>query len=113
MSNLAVLIEAVKNGDEQGVLAGLRRDPSLLQDTDKTGSTLLHHAALSSSAAIVSLLLSRGADPASFNDFTQLPLHWAAAAGNLGTATVLVQRGGEVVGIDETCLDMPSLLCSG
>ncbi len=62
MSGLEKLIEAVKQGDLNRVLALLELDDSLVNLRDESGAMPLHYATLEGHREIVRLLLQRGAE---------------------------------------------------
>ncbi len=62
MGDLGKLIEAVKQGDRERVRAILDSDDGLANQSDESGATPLHYAALNGNRQIVQLLVERGAD---------------------------------------------------
>jgi ankyrin repeat protein len=59
MSDLANLIEAVKQGDLQRVRMILDTDEELAKQKDASGATCLHYATLNGNREVVRLLLER------------------------------------------------------
>jgi hypothetical protein len=89
------IFEAVKAGDLEAVRRLLAEDPSLLNARDAgSGATPLHWAAWSGHAAIVSLLISSGADTSAKNRKGETPLNVAERAGRAEVIRLLRQPGG-------------------
>ncbi len=74
---VASLIAAVRLNDIQTVQKLLTADSALLKVTDRSRSTLLHHAVGFASLAMVKLLLEQSADVNATNKRDSTPLHWA------------------------------------
>jgi hypothetical protein len=78
MSDLEIMIEAVKRGDLESVRAILSSDDRLANQRDESGATPLHYATLNGHRPIVQLLLERGADINSKDSqFGATPAGWA------------------------------------
>jgi ankyrin repeat protein len=71
-------IEAVKQGDREGVRAILESNDRLANQRDASGATPLHYAAVNGHRQIVQLLLERGADINTTDSrFGATPAGWA------------------------------------
>jgi ankyrin repeat protein len=78
MSDLEVLIEAVKQGDRESARAMLASDERLANQRDESGATPLHYATLNGHRQIVQLLLEQGADiNRTDSQFGATPAGWA------------------------------------
>jgi tetratricopeptide (TPR) repeat protein/TolB-like protein len=86
---------AVAVGDLARVTGLLERHPEWVTSRDLDGNTLLHGAAAAGNAAMVELLLGRGADPGAWNTAFELPLEVAEINGHGGLARHL----REVLGV--------------
>ncbi|MCL4178407.1 MAG: tetratricopeptide repeat protein [Verrucomicrobia bacterium] len=73
---------AVAVGDLERVTGLLEADPEWVTSRDLDGNTLLHRAAAAGNAAMVELLLERGADPGAWNAAFELPLELAEVNGH-------------------------------
>lgn len=78
---------AIWAGDEAKVRELLDANADLVNTPDDTLNTPLHNAAAAKHAAIVKLLLERGADVNAMNDEDQTPL----------TVAVMAQAGDEII----------------
>ena len=85
------LVDAVKNGDIQGVRALLKTTVDVNQP-EGDGATALHWAAYRDSIDLVQLLLAAGASAQAANDLGITPLHLAAANGNVATLRLLLDK---------------------
>jgi ankyrin repeat protein len=100
------LIAAIQAGNVREVGRILDRDPLLVETTvddadhahpsDTTGMTLLHVAVAEDQAAIVRLLLERGADPNVRNGDGRRPIHDCFELGRDALATILTAAGAEI-----------------
>ena len=91
------VLELCGCGEESAVAAalrGARGDGVAAWAHPKTGWTGLHAACKMGRAAVVRLLLARGADPAATTSLGSTPLHIAAAQGHAEAAAVLLERRG-------------------
>ena len=88
-----------RNGDRKGFL---------VHQSNEYGNNAVMHAAwgLSNDQALISFLISRGADPACVNLEGSTPLHEACIAGKLH----IVKRLLEENSVKELCLNRPDLL---
>jgi len=78
MSDLTQLIEAAKQGDLENVRGILQSNEGLATQSDESGATPLHYAALNGHRPIVRLLIERGADINSTDSqFGATPTGWA------------------------------------
>jgi len=78
MSELANLIEAIKNGDLESVRAILDANDEIVNRRDESGATPLHYATLNGHRQIVRLLIERGAEINIFDSqFGATPTGWA------------------------------------
>lgn len=94
---------AARNGNLEGLKRQLEKQPDLVHKTDsysargsEGGKTLLHYAAEGGHAAVAEFLLSRGADPDAFNEYTATPLHLAAShpGAHSGETVAALLKGG-------------------
>ncbi|HYO80007.1 MAG TPA: ankyrin repeat domain-containing protein [Bryobacteraceae bacterium] len=91
---LASLITSVRSNDAQAVRKLLAANPRLINASDASGSTPLHHAAGFSNLSMLKLLLDDGADVNAANRRKATPLFWAIAdAAKVG---LLIERGADV-----------------
>ena len=74
---------------------------ALLQAVDESGWTALHHAAGSTCAEIVSLLLEHRADVHARTETAATALHISAFNGRMGATRLLVLHGADVLAVDE------------
>lgn len=87
---------AVRKGDARAVSTMLDRDASLI-DTRMDGATALHFAAWEDHAAVVDVLLDRGADIDALDaEHGMLPIAWANEHGHMDLVRHLHQRGASV-----------------
>jgi ankyrin repeat protein len=93
---VADAIAAVRSQPRARIEALLARDPDLIDATDVSGSTLLHHAAGFGALETMALLLERGADPNAKNRRKSTPLHWAIH--DEAKVRALLARGAAVNG---------------
>ncbi len=78
MSDLANLIEAVKQGDLERVRAILDTNAQLANQRDESGATSLHYATLNGHRQVVRLLVERGSEINSTDSqFGATPAGWA------------------------------------
>jgi len=78
MSDLAGLIEAVKQGDLESVRAILDTKDEIVNQRDESGAAPLHYATLNGHRQIVRLLLERGAEiNIADSQFGATPTGWA------------------------------------
>jgi PhnB protein len=78
MSDLANLIEAVKQGDLESVRAILDTNGEIVNQRDESGATPIHYATLNGRRQIVRLLLERGAEiNIADSQFGATPTGWA------------------------------------
>jgi hypothetical protein len=75
------------------LLASLAKDPSLAQQKDERGWTLLHKQSLAGSAATVKVLLDAGADPSARTNDGMTPLQLAKTLRWENVAALLLERG--------------------
>jgi len=97
------LFDAIASDDIARVEQLLGADRALARAAAAEGQyggwTALHDAAKRGRVEIVRLLLAHGADPnAREEGDNTYPLHWAAAAGNFGVMSALLDAGGDVHG---------------
>lgn len=90
------IVDAVKNNDLVQVRALIEKDASRIQWKDPAGNTLLHHAAIQGSVAMVGLLLLKGADINAANVQLNTPLHEAIINRNKEAARALIERGSDL-----------------
>jgi len=109
-SGAASIREAVAAGDSARVVALLDADPALLQSRDPSGVTLLGEAAYRGRAAIVRLLLSRGAAVDARDNLGRTPLFWAVGWGTGLEAAKLLLNAGADVNAEAPSLGEPLLL---
>ena len=89
-ATLTKLQDAITAGDGEAVTELLDETPSLLTSRDVGRETPLHFAARGGEAAIVEILLQRGADPDATGQTGQTPLHLAVL--NRGVRNYLRKR---------------------
>ncbi|HUQ86802.1 MAG TPA: ankyrin repeat domain-containing protein [Vicinamibacterales bacterium] len=85
------LVDAVRNGDVEGVRASLKSGADVNQP-EGDGATALHWAVHRDSLELVKLLLGAGALANVANDLGITPLHLAAANGNVATLRLLLDK---------------------
>lgn len=92
------IFEATALGDVPSLAALVTREPSLVNTYSADGFTALHFAGFFSQPSAARLLLERGADHTAVarNPTQVMPLHSAAAGGNLQTAGDLLAQGAPV-----------------
>jgi ankyrin repeat protein len=95
-ARVAELFAAIKRGEEATVVRVLDADPTLANARDAEGSTPLLTAVDFNRAALVPLLLGRGADPGGgYAHSAHTPLSWAVTAESFESAEALVGAGVE------------------
>jgi ankyrin repeat protein len=89
--------EACLVGDEKEVARRLEADPALARSWHPIGWSALHFGAFSGSAAVVRLLVERGAllEARAKNQFRNTPLQVALLPGQLDSAKELLDRGAD------------------
>ncbi|XP_064076065.1 ankyrin repeat domain-containing protein 50 [Vanessa tameamea] len=92
--------ELASRGDEEALIALLKRRPELCRAVDAAGSTALHAAARSGRAACAAALLRAGASPAAADCDGWSPLRAAAWAGHTEVVDVLLEHGCDVDCVD-------------
>jgi ankyrin repeat protein len=93
------MIKAAKAGDIEKAKLLLARDVSLIHARDTDGSTALHCATWKGHQAMVSFLLSKGADVSAHNKnehWGTTPLHAACHANQAAIAEMLIEYGADV-----------------
>lgn len=90
------IFDAVKNNDIVKVKALIEKDTSLINLKDAAGNTPLHNAAITGSAEIAELLISKGADINSENLLLNAPLHESLINGKNEVAILLIEKGCEL-----------------
>ena len=93
------MIKAAKKGDVEKVKLLLSEEAGLIEARDGDGSTALHCATWKGHLAMVSFLLSAGADVNSHNrneHYGTTPLHAAAHANQAAIAEMLIEHGADV-----------------
>ncbi len=101
---IQALLAAADHGDGARVAELLDEHPDIVNEravlSAHTGlRAALHFAMNSESEAIVTALLSRGADPDVRDEGDNaMPLHFAAERGNLGIVRQLIQHGADPIG---------------
>ena len=98
------LEEAIRKGDTDRVAAYLDAGWGPDQPLDLTGKRPLHQAAVYGQAAIVRLLLARGADPNAPEKQGATPLDRAANAGKPEVVTLLLDGGADIRGVGRSAL---------
>ena len=93
---MTALFGAVENKNEAVVDLLLEHGARIDVKTHCRGETLLHYAAMLSSAAIVEKLLRRGADMDARDRTGKTPLHYAAERGNAGNVEALILGGAKI-----------------
>lgn len=67
--------------------------PVMLEQADRAGRTVLHHAARERRYEVMGLLLQRGADVNARDSLGRTPMHYAAATGYGRSVELLLQHG--------------------
>jgi ankyrin repeat protein len=94
-SSLTV-IDAVKEGDPDAVLAALRSDRVAVNRASRDGTTPLHWAARRGDVAMVNLLLHHGGNARAVNRFGITPLWLACVDGSVPIVDALLKAGADV-----------------
>jgi ankyrin repeat protein len=92
-------IKAAKSGDVEKLRGLLDSDASLIHARDTDGSTALHCATWKGHQAVVTFLLSAGADVnihSNNEHWGTTPLHAAAHANQATIAQMLIEHGADV-----------------
>ena len=71
-------------------------NPTLLNQTDISNLTALHHVSISGQIAVMELLLRRGACVNSGNQWKFTPLYLACLKGKEAAARLLIEAGADV-----------------
>jgi len=87
---------AIQSGSVDQVAALLSENPALLEQRDENNLTPLILAAANGQAAVVRLLLERGADIAAGDTEGSNALHNAAATGQLEIVRILLENGSNI-----------------
>lgn len=95
-NSIPAIITAAENGDQEAVLAELRRDPDQVHSKCRIGYTPLHAATGQSQVGTVRLLLQHGADVAASCNQGDTPLHLAARVGSFEIGKLLVKHGADI-----------------
>eukprot|EP00123_Amoebidium_parasiticum_P009402 comp19448_c0_seq1/m.22603 comp19448_c0_seq1/g.22603 ORF comp19448_c0_seq1/g.22603 comp19448_c0_seq1/m.22603 type:complete len:272 (-) comp19448_c0_seq1:5-820(-) len=90
------VLEAAKHGDLEKVLLHLDRRGSADICEPAFHTSALHYASKYGHSSIVSLLLSRGANPSAANRAGSTPLHYAAQGGSVDVVSLLASAGSLV-----------------
>jgi len=78
MIDLKGIVDAIEQDDVDAVAAILERDKQVVNQTDATGATALHYAALNGRRRIAQMLVEQGADVnARDGEFGATPSGWA------------------------------------
>lgn len=96
LKNPTSLMLAAQEGDPTKVQVLLDKGENVNQQTDKSGATPLIFAASAGRAAVVKLLLARGANPNLCSWGNVCPLWWAAHSGSYETTKLLMMGGAKV-----------------
>jgi len=89
-TSAAEIHDAARKGDQERVEALLKQDPKLLNTCNDRIATPLHFACDGGHADLAGLLLERGAELQARDVDGDTPLHWAAFAGKIGPAKLLL-----------------------
>jgi len=93
----AAVEAAVRSGNEAECLEALRHGGQrAIHQEDPYGCTALHIAAHCGSAAMVRLLLERGAKVDAYEAWDETPLHFAARSGSFEVCKVLLDHGASI-----------------
>ncbi|KAK2579123.1 hypothetical protein KPH14_001294 [Odynerus spinipes] len=90
------MLSAAENGDLEKVKKLLKKDPRLLECTDKDGYTPLHRACYGNHIGIVEYLLEMGANRDAKTLDEWQPLHSACCWNNVECAAVLIANGADI-----------------
>jgi ankyrin repeat protein len=91
---VATFISAVRADNRRAVSKMLAENPGLVHARDAAGSTPLHHAAGFGSAAVMELLMAKGADANAGNKRKSTPLFWAIY--DEAKVRLLLQHGANI-----------------
>jgi ankyrin repeat protein len=88
--------DAVRDGDEEKVMALLKTNPALISSRDKDGDTPLHFAALNNDMPMIQLLLTNGADVNAVDYQGKTPLLMAVILNRKDAVELLLANGAYV-----------------
>jgi len=91
----AELFAAVKRGDITRVESLIKKNSDIVNSIDSKRETPLHVAAREGHEAVVTLLISRGADVNAINEYGRSALHLAAINKKLKTVEALIAAGAD------------------
>jgi ankyrin repeat protein len=95
-------VAAAQSGDIAKVQAALDLNPKLVKYREWEGATLLHAAVGRDQAAMVAILLARGANVNGTDKRRITPLHLAATNGNVPIIRLLLGRGAKLNPVDNS-----------
>lgn len=91
-----ILWQYMEKGEEYNLAQYLEERPSLVNDINEAGNSLLYEAITGSNIKIVEIILANGAKINFKNQFGRTPLHRAADEDRLDMVRLLLDQGAEV-----------------
>lgn len=94
------VVAYVSNCDVALVQKAVKNDPTIIEDKEWEGATLLHNAVKNNCEEVTEYLLNSGANVNAKMDDGVTPLHIAARNGNIQIIEILVLHGADINAID-------------
>lgn len=103
-----IIFDAVESGDIEAVRRAIASGADVNAIRDNEGKSPIHWAAYDGSTEIARLLIEKGADVNSADEYGVTPLMQACDGGHTDTARLLIEHGANVNAVDgnlETVID--------